>query len=237
MEYVAAATITSSVALVGILFNAAIGWLTWRTTRDHHARTQELGKAELTLSAQLAEAGFKYETELARLRFSHEAEIERLKRSLDEAALIREKQLKRLRELQRSGERTAQRAKTLSHWHVAGFATDAETDAFVANAGDFLREAAGLFAEPQQGVPNIPADCSAPLLALRKAVVRVNLLLEMSPPNPSAPADRTARMDHALKNLNAELQAFVDAVERQESSVLPFDDSKIQSQAARRMVS
>ena len=89
-------------------------------------------------------------------------------------------------------------------------------DAFVDTAGDFLRAAAGIFAPPDKGDRNLPSESATTLRDLRKAAVKVTLLLDVNPRGSGSAKDSKA-MEDALQRLRECVERFVESVEKEEA--------------------
>jgi hypothetical protein len=139
---------------------------------------------------------------------TRQREIVTLQKRLDIAADTQLKQLERLRDLQRAAERTEIQAVVVSKLQAGPGQIDA--DAFLGAAGTFMQEAAGIFAPPPSGAPNLPNAFSEPLKNVRKASVKITLLLEI------APSDRRPQIQQALADLSSTISHFRKLVEEAE---------------------
>jgi hypothetical protein len=199
-EPVKAAVIMATVAILTLILNSGISLLVWRTTRQFNF-------AALNQAAQLA----KENHERAK-------EIETLRRTLDLRTEARREQLARLRELQRAAERIQQQALEISQLQRAliGRHRSAEAiDGFIGSAGEYLRVASGIFVPPAEGVANLPLACNAPFKELRRAVVKVTLLLDIQDDGQSDA--RVEAMNLALERLNSAVSEFVDVIQVEEN--------------------
>jgi hypothetical protein len=200
-----AAAITASVALLALVVNTVVTLLIWRHTRQYN------------------HAALKQARDLSEVNYRQQKELEGIKRSLDLAVETRRVQLSRLRELQRSAERTKQRAIEISQWQatLVEAADEKKSDTFIETAGEFLIAAAGIFAPPNEGAPNLPQEFGAPLRALRRETVRLTLLLDATPGDVPDPRGRANAMQKALERLSDAVERFVDLVEVEEKKQLP----------------
>jgi len=183
--------IAAFVALITVLVNAVISYKTWKAT----ARTTDK-------------------------QAQHAKELEAFKHTLTLNAERQRKRLERLSELQRSAELTLSRASTVcelqSTLRMDDSQIDSKTDAFVDTAGEFLRAVAGIFAPPDKGDRNLPPECGTTLQDLRKAAVKVTLLLDVNPRSAGSDKGPTA-MDDALRRLRECVERFVESVEKEET--------------------
>jgi hypothetical protein len=198
-ESVKPAVITAVVAVLALILNSCISLLVWRTTRQFNL-------ASLKQSSRLAEE-------------NHERakDIENFRRTLDLRTEARREQLARLRELQRVAERIQQQAGEISHLQRAliGPYRSAETiDGFVASAGEYLRVASGIFVPPAAGVANLPLACNGPFKELRRAVVKVTLVLDIQEDGQGEA--RAQAMNGAIEGLNAAVDEFVHVIQLEE---------------------
>lgn len=206
---VKAAVITATVAILTLILNSAISVLVWRTTRQFNFAT------------------LKQAAQLAKENHERTKEIEAFRRTLDLKTEARREQLTRLRELQRTAERTQQQAFEISHLQRAlmvGRRSAEAVDSFVGSAGEYLRVASGLFVPAGDGVANLPLACNAPFKELRRAVVRVTLLLDIQDGQSEA---RAEAMRDALESLNTAVIEFVHVIQVEENR--PIEEVQIHS--------
>jgi predicted ribosome quality control (RQC) complex YloA/Tae2 family protein len=179
------------VALITLLVNAFISYQTWKAT----ARATDE-------------------------QVQHAKALEAFKQTLTLNAERQKKRLERLSELQRSAELTLSRANTVSELQSTLRIEDGQNnnkmDAFVDTAGDFLRAAAGIFAPPDKGDRNLPSESATTLRDLRKAAVKVTLLLDVNPRGSGSAKDSKA-MEDALQRLRECVERFVESVEKEEA--------------------
>ena len=202
------AFIAAGASVLTVLASSGVGLLVWRSSDKNSA-------------AARAQA-----TQLEQMRQTFALEEEVAKRQLDEAVAVRRVQLVRLRELQRSAESTVSRASALSHLQYSRDNTTPDWEEFASgfleSAGHFLREAAAIFAPPELGAPNLPAESEQPLLNLRRATVRVTLLLNLETDT------ERSRMSRGLMK---------DAMRELQTAVLQFKQMVAQQEAAHRGIS
>jgi hypothetical protein len=217
--YVIAAVIAGSVTLIGVIVNTVVSWKVWKTTRQFNdlqlEQTSRMAEDDRAHKAQLAELERDHRERLAKDEQEHR---ERLSVWSLQAAPRQEK-LGRLNELQRAAERTLEQANKLKDLQqvLANKSVNVES-IFMEFAGQFLIEAAGIFAIPPRGVPNLPESSTEPLKKVRRAVVKVNLVLE---PDPARLNGHEHRIDAAVRELATAVQDFAQCVAREEEELTP----------------